>query len=86
VRGFLSDLTYSLRLSRKSPGFSFVAGLCLALGICVNTSVFSTLNFLFFRALPATSSSRGRITASWRPHAIARGHGGVQSNRIEPGL
>jgi hypothetical protein len=36
--------------------------------------------------LPATSSSRGRITASWRPHAIARGHGGVQSNRIEPGL
>jgi putative ABC transport system permease protein len=58
MRGFLSDLNYSLRLSRKSPGFTFLAVVCLALGIGVNTSVFSMLNFLFFRPLPVEELDR----------------------------
>jgi predicted permease len=58
MRGFLRDLIYSLRLARKSPGFTFLAVVCLALGIGVNTSVFSMLNFLFFRPLPVDSPDR----------------------------
>jgi hypothetical protein len=58
MRGFLLDLTYSLRLSRKSPSFTWLAVVCLALGIGVNTSVFSMLNFLFFRPLPVLAPDR----------------------------
>ena len=58
MRGFLLDLTHSLRLSRKSPGFTLLAVVCLALGIGVNTSVFGMLNFLFFRPLPVEAPDR----------------------------
>jgi putative ABC transport system permease protein len=58
MRGFLQDLTYSLRLLRKAPGFTCLAVVCLALGIGVNTSVFSMLNFLFFRPLPVEAPDR----------------------------
>jgi hypothetical protein len=44
MRGWLLDLTYSLRLLRKSPGFTFVAVVCLGLGVGVNASIFSLLN------------------------------------------
>jgi predicted permease len=58
MRGSLLDLTCSLRLLRKSPGFTFLAVLCLALGIGVNTAVFSMLNFLFFRPMPVDAPDR----------------------------
>jgi putative ABC transport system permease protein len=58
MRGFLQDLTYALRLARKSPGFTFLAVVCLALGIGVNTAVFGMLNFLFFRPLPVEAPDR----------------------------
>jgi predicted permease len=58
MRGLLLDLTYSLRVARKAPGFTLLAMVCLALGIGVNTSVFSMLNFLFFRPLPVEAPDR----------------------------
>ncbi len=58
MRGFLLDLTYSLRLLRKSPGFAVLAMVCLALGIGVNTAVFGMLNYLFFRPLPVDAPDR----------------------------
>jgi macrolide transport system ATP-binding/permease protein len=55
---FPRDLTYGLRLARKSPGFTLLAVVSLALGIGVNTSVFSMLNFLFFRPMPVAAPDR----------------------------
>ena len=58
MRGCWQDLNYSLRLMRRAPGFAGMAILCLALGIGVNTAVFSMLNFLFFRPMPVRAPDR----------------------------
>src|SRR6266542_3836067 len=47
------DLKHTLRGLRKSPGFSGVAVLILALGIGSNLAVFSLIDSLFLRPLPA---------------------------------
>ncbi|MGA3205050.1 MAG: ABC transporter permease, partial [Bryobacteraceae bacterium] len=54
----MRDVTYSLRQFAKAPGFTFLAVLCLGLGIGVNASIFSVLNSLFLRPLPVTAPDR----------------------------
>jgi putative ABC transport system permease protein len=80
MRVWFDDVRYASRLLSRSPGFSVVAVLTLALGIGANTAVFSLVEGLYLRFLPFPHAER--LVMIQAVHGSS-GDGGVGSDNFD---
>jgi putative ABC transport system permease protein len=71
----MTDFRFAIRQLLKSPGFTFVAVLTLALGIGANTAIFTVVHAVFLEKLPYRDPNR--IAVIWETKADRPGHSNV---------
>src|SRR5437762_11213274 len=71
----LQDIRYAIRLCLRTPGFTAVAVLALALGIGANTAIFTIVNAVLLERLPFRDADR--IVVLWEEGANRPGRSNV---------
>ena len=74
----MQDLRYAFRVLGKSPGYTLIAVLSLALGIGANTAIFSLIDSIMLKSLPVHNP--GELVSLGDPSAVGWVHGGDIGN------